>query len=119
MHSLRNTRTLARLVLVWFALAVGVAVASPHVKPQGLVLVCSSAGVLKVLPASDDQAASAGLLHAFDCPLCVATAAPLPYGPAGATSQAPQAFVAGPAPLPHGFFRPAAPLPARGPPLGS
>ena len=38
MQALRNASFLARLVLAWFALAIGVAVASPIVKPKSMEL---------------------------------------------------------------------------------
>ena len=44
LQSLRNAPHLTRLVLVWFALFVGVAVASPLVNPEGVQLVCTTAG---------------------------------------------------------------------------
>jgi len=119
MDYLRNARLLARFVLVWFALVVGVAVASPLVKPQGFALVCSTGGVLKVLPASDDFEAPAGLLHAFDCPLCVTALLPLPGDQALARFQTPRDAPTASTPLVHAVLRPAAPLPARGPPQES
>lgn len=116
---LRNARTLARLVLVWFALAMGVAIASPLVKPQSLALVCSGSGMLKVLDAGDGRDAGAlrdpaGL---SSCALCVTVGVP-PSEPAGlpaAVAPAPGQ----PQPVLRAVpgHRAAAPLPARGPPL--
>ncbi len=116
MHRLRNARTLARLVLVWFALAVGAAVASPLIKPQSVALVCSGAGVLKILAAGDDAGAAlpgAGLL---DCPLCLHTNAPPPAATltARVLSATAGAMVA---PVVQSFaVRHAGPAPGRGPP---
>lgn len=118
MQALRRSSILARFVLAWIVLAVGVATASPLVKPKGFALVCSSVGVLKLLPASDDPQASAGLLHAFDCALCLSAAAPLSAAPIVAAHQAPRAFGLAPAHVAHVVFRSAAPLSARGPPQG-
>jgi len=76
MQRLRDARLLARQVLVWFALAVGVAIASPLIQPQPSTLVCSAGGALKFLPVGEDAGAvpaGAGLL---DCPLCLQMAAP-------------------------------------------
>jgi hypothetical protein len=77
MHRLRDVRFLTRLVLAWFALSLGVAMASPWVKPQALQLVCSAAGTAKLVPAdgADDVA---GASHLLDCPLCIMAAAPPP-----------------------------------------
>jgi hypothetical protein len=108
---------LGRLVLAWFALSLGVAVASPLVHPQAMELVCSSAGVMKVIVKASDGAQELGSSH-LDCPMCMPLAAPPPPAPAGALPP--------PSPLSHAL-RPvvaariaaatAAPLPARGPPL--
>ena len=116
MHSLRNARTLARLVLAWFALAVGAAVASPLIKPQSVALVCSGAGMLKLLAAGDDAGAAlpgAGLL---DCPLCLHTSAP---PPAATLTEGVLSVTAGSmlAPGVQTFaVRHAGPVPGRGPP---
>ena len=116
MHALRTAHTLARLVLVWFVLSLGVAIASPVVNPQAMELVCSSAGAVKVVVKTDDGAQEMGASH-LDCPLCVLTGAP---PPAPAVVQLPQ-----PQPLGHALqsipsariaAATAAPLPARGPP---
>jgi len=75
MQALRNASLLARLVLAWFALAIGVAVASPVVKPQGLELLCTGTGAMKLLVAGDDGGKPAGP-HTLDCPLCASFDAP-------------------------------------------
>ena len=77
MQTLRNAHLLARFVLVWFALSMGVAIASPLVKPQSLQLVCSAAGAIKVLTDAGDEA-SGPLTNTLDCPLCAAVGAPPP-----------------------------------------
>ena len=107
---------LGRAVLAWFALSLGVAVASPLVNPQGLELVCSGTGVMKVVVKGDGGAQEMGAAH-LDCPMCMPLAAPPPPAPAGAEPP--------PSPLSH-VLRPiaaarlaaatAAPPPARGPP---
>lgn len=117
MQALRNASFLARLVLAWFALAIGVAVASPIVKPKSMELLCSG-GVMKLLVASDDGSTPASG-HTLDCPLCVSLDAP-PASMAGLVQARP---------LPLGILLSqadaslavftAAPPPARGPPLVS
>ena len=42
LQTLRQALNLTRLVLVWFALSVGVAIASPMVNPQAMDLVCTA-----------------------------------------------------------------------------
>lgn len=54
MQSLRRARLLARLVLAWFLLSLGVAVASPIVLPQSMQLVCSASGSVKLVVSSAD-----------------------------------------------------------------
>lgn len=116
MQILRNAHLIARFVLVWFALSVGVAVASPLVKPQAMELICSSAGVMKVVFTTDDGGRDAAS-PALDCPLCAATSAPPPpfarltAGPAQPPAYRLQVMAATPLAV-----LTAAPLPARGPP---
>lgn len=111
MHSLRSARLLARLVLAWFVLAMGVAVASPMVQPRGLDLVCVAGG-LKLLADGDNDAPRA---MGMDCPLCAAAGAPPPAATGMIVVVEPQS----PAPLLAPGLRaaavPPAP-PARGPP---
>jgi hypothetical protein len=80
MQTLRNAHQIARFVLVWFALSIGVAIASPLVKPQNTLLVCSATGALTVQaePGNDDGNGAAPLPHTLDCPLCAALSAPPP-----------------------------------------
>ena len=116
MQVLRHLPQIGRLVLLWFVLSLGVAVASPLVNPQEKELVCSRARAIKVVVKTDDGARELGASH-LDCPLCAISAAPPP------AADAPD-FVH-PLPLGHALQRirparlaaaPAAPLPARGPP---
>ena len=41
MQMLRHSLHITRLVLVWFALSVGVAIASPVLNPKGMDMVCT------------------------------------------------------------------------------
>ena len=77
MQTLRNAHCLTRLVLVWLALFIGAAVASPLVKPQTVEMVCSGMGGMKMVQLDldvVDDSASWGLL---DCPACLPLVAPL------------------------------------------
>jgi hypothetical protein len=116
MQTLRNAHLLARFVLVWFALSLGVAVASPILNPQASELICSGAGVMKLIVMTDDGAneVSGSML---DCPLCVTGGAPPPpQARAAAEPVQPLGHVLQSIPSAHIAALTAAPLPARGPP---
>jgi hypothetical protein len=115
MDKLRKAKTLARFVWVWFALSLGVAMASPLVAPKALDLVCSTGGVLKIA-SSDDADDSSGTAHTMDCALCMPVGTP----PAPITN-----LFTKPSSLSHALHPIAAahiaaatapPLPSRGPP---
>lgn len=73
-HTLRQ---FTRWVALWFVLSLGAAVASPLINPQAMSLICSGAGVMKVIVQTDDGAVELGS-HGLDCPLCANLAAPPP-----------------------------------------
>jgi hypothetical protein len=115
MQALRNARRIARLVLAWFALSLGVAIASPLVKPAGIEVICSGGGAIKLLVKGDGGTAPA--THTLDCPLCASIAAPPPvprieFASLPVLGHAVQAI-----PAARIAALTAAPLPARGPPL--
>jgi len=118
MQTLRRAHTLARFVLVWFALSIGVAIASPIVKPQAMELICSSSGAMKVLVKTDDGAKELSG-HTLDCPLCASISAPPPVARQTAEPAQPLAHVLQSIPAVHVAARTAAPLPPRGPPANS
>ncbi|RYF62682.1 MAG: DUF2946 domain-containing protein [Comamonadaceae bacterium] len=116
MQLLRASTLLARLVLAWFVLSLGVAVASPLVSPQAMQLVCGTGTSAKLVMVSDDGQSMAAGHHALDCPACLAATLPPPQ----ITLQLP---AASPVPLAQHSFHAAhiaalvgAPLPPRGPP---
>lgn len=119
MQTLRNAHLIARLVLVWFALSVGVAVASPIIKPQAMELICSASGVMKLLIKTDDGGKVVSL-HTLDCSLCATGSAPPPptvrlsFEPVPALTHVLRSV-----PAAHIASLTAAPLPARGPPAFS
>ena len=113
---MRNATSIARFVLVWFALSIGVAIASPMVKPQGMQLICSGAGAMKVVVTDGDGKLSSTSSHTLDCPLCASISAPPPMEIVAFGSSAPHRFAPVPLPAERLIGRPAAPLPARGPP---
>jgi hypothetical protein len=116
MRTLRHFTILARLVLAWFVLSLGVAVASPIVKPQDVLLVCSGSGAMKVLVKADDGSTSEVGSTAMDCPLCASVSAPPPAISPRVEPAQPLAYALQPIPAAHIAARTAAPLPPRGPP---
>ncbi len=117
MQPLRFRHLIARLALAWFALALGVAAASPLVRPRALQLVCSAGGVAVLVVEGDDGQAPSG--HGqLDCALCLLANAPPPASPVpprpGVAATEPRQCASADAPQ-----RPlaGAPLPARGPPI--
>ncbi|QTD45135.1 hypothetical protein [Ottowia testudinis] len=110
-------RHIARLVLAWFVLSIGVAVAAPLVSPQALEIVCSASGSKLVLHTEEGAVdLNAAQMH---CPMCIPTGAPPPLAvlapdapplPPFALPLAPARWVAGHA---------APPWQARAPPISS
>jgi hypothetical protein len=114
MNILRTSKLIACLVLAWFALFLGAAVASTAMKAGSMQMVCSGGGMKLVDVDGNDggKQSSANM----DCPLCPSVAPPPPHL---------QAFLAKPSGLAHALHPIAAahiaaatapPLPSRGPP---
>jgi hypothetical protein len=119
MQSLRQIKLIARFVLVWFALSVGVAIAAPLVNPKPMELICSGAGVMTLQVQTDDDAKS-GLGHVLDCPLCATTLAlPASFVRLTVGPIQPLAYVLQCIPSAILAAITAAPPPARGPPAFS
>ncbi|QBK03662.1 DUF2946 domain-containing protein [Hylemonella gracilis] len=119
MQTLRRARFLARLVLAGFALALGVAIASPIVQPKAMELVCAADGVVKLIARGGDDGAIANHAHTLDCPLCVQVLTPPSLSLPVAAHDAPPSYAPRPWMTAHIAGRTAAPLPPRGPPASS
>jgi hypothetical protein len=117
MRTLRHFTFISRLVLAWFVLSLGIAVASPIVKPQDILLVCSGSGAMKMLVQADDGSASEVTTNTLDCPLCAPMAAPPAVDHWAEQPAQPLAHALQAIPSAHIAARTAAPLPARGPPV--
>lgn len=128
MQTLRNAHLLARFVLVWFVLFVGVSVASPLVNPQASQMVCSAMGGMKMVLADDGGNVDVnGQAHGgsgdtiklssnMDCPLCAQfSAPPFPVVFSFETTSA-LAHALRPVPSAHIAWLTGSPLPPRGPP---
>lgn len=116
MDILRRAQHLTRFVLVWFALSIGVAMASPMVNPKALDVVCSSGGGMKLVVVGDDDANNASTTHTLDCPLCASIAAPPPVVAPAFAPVSPLAQALHPVTAARIAAATAPPLPSRGPP---
>jgi hypothetical protein len=115
MQRLRHATFLARLVLAWFALAMGAAVAAPVLQPGSIELLCTGTGAMNLLvKGAQGEPVPAG--HSLDCPLCGAAAAPPPAAVRPAVPAALPKEGALQRTAPHVAVASGAPLPARGPP---
>lgn len=118
LEPLRQTRRpLGRVLLLWFALLLGLSVAAPW-RPLGAsVLACSATGGVKLIRMADADATAPASGHTLDCPLCLplGTALPLDLPVAQVTTwavPAPQ-----PAPLSAHALPTYSPALARAPPV--
>ena len=116
LHILRNTPSLARAVLLWWCLALGLAAAAPLAQAQGSRMVCSAAGMVMLVDADTGAPASQGT-HNLDCALCLFTGAPPPAAQAPLFSSTPPHALTAHADPSALAWRSAAPPPGRGPPL--
>jgi hypothetical protein len=116
MQILRNAHFLARFVLVWFALFIGVATATPLVQPGNLQMICSASGAMKLIDA-DQPDGEPRLSAAMDCPLCASVALPPPLARDGLVMVSPLAHALKPVVAAHIAAATAPPLPSRGPPV--
>ena len=121
LQSFRRIATclLGRCVLAWFALSIGVAVASPLVQPHSFELICTSTGAVKLIVTGNDDGGDRTTLGAghLDCPMCLPHAAPPP--PAlqlPPPTESPFWHALQPVERARIAAITAAPLPARGPP---
>lgn len=120
LQSLRSAHRITRLVLVWFVLSLGAAIASPLVNPQATELICTGTGVMKVLVINADGTIDDGgtevASRMLDCPLCASVSAPPPAARATAEPAQPLGYVLQSIPAAHIAALTAAPPPGRGPP---
>jgi len=115
MQYLRNTPNIIRFVLVWFALSVGVAIASPIVQPKAMDMVCTSTGSMKLVVQGDGDS-STFESPTLDCPLCATICAPPPALNTALTQPSPLSHALLPLVAAHIASLTAPPLPSRGPP---
>ncbi len=116
MQSLRNAHLLARFVLVWFALFVGAAVASPFVNQKSLQLVCSAMGGMKMVNTDDGSGDTPQTANSLDCPLCAQVTLPTPSVTHHLDATSALAYGLRAIPSAHIAWLTGALLPPRGPP---
>ena len=109
-------KLIARLVLVWFALFIGVAVASPILNPTETQMVCSSAGGMKMV-VFGEEGVDAKLTTKMDCPLCAAVVLAADSCSLGLQKVSPLAHLLHPVAVALVASLTAPPLPSRGPPF--
>jgi hypothetical protein len=115
-QTLRTSPWLAKVALLWFALTLGVAVASPMVSPQEELVICTSAGMVKVKLNADGSVSTEADSQAR-CPLCVVgSAAPPAFVAALPEPVQLLAYVLQSIPAAHIAVATASPPPSRGPP---
>jgi hypothetical protein len=114
MQMLRHSLHITRLVLVWFALSVGVAIASPVLNPKGVDMVCTGTGMMKLVVQGDDDSTTS--VKTMDCPLCAGIGAPPPEFNTSLTQPSPLSFALLPIEAARIASATAPPLPSRGPP---
>ena len=115
MQYLLNTANIIRFVLVWFALSLGVAMASSLVAPKATELVCTSGGMVKLVAV--DGTDSAAPSHAqMDCALCMPVALPPAPCVVSWVQPSPLSHALQPVAAAHIASATAPPLPSRGPP---
>ena len=118
METLRRSKLVSSLMLAWFALFLGSAIASSAIKPSNMQIVCSAGGGMKMVDLDgneDGQKVSAMM----DCPLCASVAAPLLRLNALLIRPSALTHALQPLAAAHIAALTAPPLPSRGPPSSS
>lgn len=118
MSNVTTHKLIARLVLAWFALFIGVAIASPILNPTETQMVCSSAGGMKMVASGEEgtEGAEAKLTVNMDCPLCAHVVVPFQSGSTTFDHASPLAHSLHPVAAAIIAAHTAPPLPSRGPP---
>lgn len=114
MRMLPTARHITRIVLMWYVVFVGAAVASPLVSPAQWQMICSGSGMMLVDTADGEELAVQG--KGMECPLCVGNAAPPPAPGISLPPPCPLAHAQRKLPAAHIAALTAPPLPSRGPP---
>jgi len=114
MHALRTSKLLAALVLAWFALFLGAALASTAMKSGNSQWICAGGGMKLV--DLDGNGEGNQTTAKMDCPLCVSAVAPPPSYEAQLEKPSGLAHALHPIAAARIAVATAPPLPSRGPP---
>ena len=108
---------LARLVLAWYVLFVGVSVLASTLQPKTMDVVCSSMGIMKLVVQGEEGETQ--VRSSMDCPLCAHATPALPPPTLADLAHVPDARAHIVRRLPEAVLiaRTAPPLPSRGPPV--
>jgi hypothetical protein len=115
MHTLRTSKFIAKLVLVWFAFFLGSAIASTIIKPGNVQMICVSGGGMKLVDTNGDDG-EPKVSSSMDCPLCASVTAPPSLLTTNFQKPSPLAHALHPIAVAHIASATAPPLPSRGPP---
>jgi hypothetical protein len=115
MQRLRAARSLARMLLAWFVLVVGIASLAPALHAASADSICEPPSAIAGTPDTGDRV-DAGAAHTLQCPLCLPMGAPPGTPTVRAQPVQPLGHALRPVPAAHIASLTAAPLPARGPP---
>lgn len=118
MHTLRSSRLIVGLVLAWFALFLGSAVASTVIKPGSMQIVCSAGGGMKMVDV-DGDGGEVKVSATMDCPLCASVASPPSHSSSLSIKPSALEHALHPIAAAHIAALTAPPLPSRGPPAAS
>jgi hypothetical protein len=112
-------RRLARLVLAWYVLFVGVSVMASMLQPKTMEVVCASMGIMKLVV--QGEGGDAQVRSSMDCPLCAHATPALPPPKVADLAHVPDVRSHIVQRLPEAVLiaRTAPPLPSRGPPVSN
>jgi hypothetical protein len=112
-------RRLARLVLAWYVLFVGVSVLASTLQPKTMEVVCASMGIMKLVV--QGEGGDAQVRSSMDCPLCAHATPALPPPKVADLAHVPDVRSHIVQRLPEAVLiaRTAPPLPSRGPPVSN